>query len=58
MNTQLTLADELRRPPEHACDCPRRSTCPRCDPDYVEQDGDRAAGIVSAGPVPYGVIPY
>ena len=57
---QLALLTADLAPAQHHCDCPRHATCPRCDPSYVERDGDRAAGIVpfDAGPVPYGVIPF
>jgi hypothetical protein len=58
VSEQLQLLDEQLELRQHACDCPRHASCPRCDTDYVEQDGDRAAGIVTAGQVPYGVIPY
>ena len=55
---QLTLDSALK---VQTCTCDRHATCPRCDPDYVEQDGDWAAGIVTHadGLKPrYGVIPY
>ena len=57
---QLSLLTDTLEPRLDGCDCPRHATCPRCDPAYVERDGDRAAGIVpfDAGPVPYGVIPF
>lgn len=58
MSEQLTLADELRRVQQAGCQHCRGAGCPRCDPDYEEKDGDRATGIVTTGPVPYGVIPY
>jgi hypothetical protein len=58
VNEQLTLLTPELVPTLRPCDCPRHATCPRCDPDYEEQDGDRAAGVVTAGSVPYGVIPF
>ena len=58
MSEQLTLLRDDLEPALEQCDCERHATCPRCDPGYVEQDGDRAAGIVTAGPVPYGIIPF
>ena len=47
MPEQLALFTSEHEPTLHACDCPRHATCPRCDPDYVEQDGDWANGIVT-----------
>ena len=58
VSEQLSLLDAELAPTLRPCDCERHATCPRCDPDYIEQDGDRAAGIVTEGPVRWGVIPF
>ena len=49
MSEQLSLLDAELAPSLTPCDCERHATCPRCDPGYLEQDGDRAAGIVPFG---------